>query len=59
MSYIFFKKSLLLFCILSISYTYSQNDLKLHYNEPAVEWTEALPIGNGTLGAMVFGRVDT
>jgi len=59
MSYIFFKKSLLLFCILSISYTYSQNDLKLHYNQPAVEWTEALPIGNGTLGAMVFGRVDT
>lgn len=33
-------------------------DLKLKYNQPAVEWTEALPIGNGTLGAMVFGRVD-
>lgn len=38
--------------------SYSQ-DLKLQYNQPAVEWTEALPIGNGTLGAMVFGRVDT
>lgn len=37
--------------------SYSQ-DLKLQYNQPAVEWTEALPIGNGTLGAMVFGRVD-
>ena len=38
--------------------SYSQ-DLKLQYNQPAVEWTEALPIGNGTLGAMVFGRVDS
>jgi len=37
--------------------SYSQ-ELKLQYNQPAVEWTEALPIGNGTLGAMVFGRVD-
>ena len=39
--------------------SYSQQDLKLQYNQPAVEWTEALPIGNGTLGAMVFGRVDS
>lgn len=37
----------------------AQQDLKLQYNQPAVEWTEALPIGNGTLGAMVFGRVDS
>ncbi|SHN14420.1 glycoside hydrolase family 95 protein [Flavobacterium pectinovorum] len=37
---------------------YAQN-LKLQYDKPAVEWTEALPIGNGTLGAMVFGRVDS
>jgi len=27
----------------------------LWYDEPAVQWTEALPIGNGRLGAMVFG----
>ena len=32
--------------------------LKLWYNNPAKEWTEALPIGNGRLGAMVFGGVD-
>ena len=31
------------------------SDLKLWYNQPAEEWTEALPIGNGRLGAMVFG----
>jgi alpha-L-fucosidase 2 len=31
--------------------------LKLTYNRPAAQWTEALPIGNGRLGAMVFGGV--
>ncbi|WP_090972899.1 glycoside hydrolase family 95 protein [Parapedobacter composti] len=29
--------------------------LELWYDRPAVEWNEALPIGNGRLGAMVFG----
>ncbi|RJE73987.1 glycoside hydrolase N-terminal domain-containing protein [Reichenbachiella sp. MSK19-1] len=29
--------------------------LKLWYDEPAPNWNEALPIGNGRLGAMVFG----
>jgi alpha-L-fucosidase 2 len=29
--------------------------LTLWYNQPAGKWTEALPIGNGRLGAMVFG----
>lgn len=33
-------------------------ELSLWYNEPAEEWNEALPIGNGRLGAMVFGRTD-
>lgn len=32
-------------------------DLKLWYRSPAELWTEALPIGNGRLGAMVFGGV--
>lgn len=27
----------------------------LWYREPAAEWNEALPIGNGRLGAMIFG----
>ncbi|MBN2425875.1 MAG: glycoside hydrolase N-terminal domain-containing protein, partial [Calditrichaceae bacterium] len=30
--------------------------LKLWYNQPAKQWVEALPIGNGRLGAMVFGN---
>jgi alpha-L-fucosidase 2 len=29
----------------------------LFYRQPAKEWTEALPIGNGRLGGMVFGAV--
>ena len=32
--------------------------MKLIYHQPANVWTEALPIGNGTLGAMVFGGID-
>ncbi len=36
------------------------NDLALWYDESAgSEWLRALPIGNGRLGAMVFGNVDT
>ncbi len=32
---------------------------KLQYRRPANLWTEALPLGNGRLGAMVFGGVET
>jgi hypothetical protein len=31
----------------------------LYYKAPATEWSEALPIGNGRLGAMVYGRTST
>ena len=31
----------------------------LHYDKPAKYFEEALPMGNGTLGAMVYGRTDT
>src|SRR6202789_1266146 len=31
------------------------NELKLWYTSPASQWVDALPIGNGRLGAMVFG----
>ncbi|RMF91874.1 MAG: glycoside hydrolase family 95 protein [Planctomycetota bacterium] len=36
----------------------ADDSLKLWYDEPANKWTEALPIGNGRLGAMVFGKTD-
>ncbi len=31
------------------------DDLRLWYETPAGPWEEALPVGNGRLGAMVFG----
>jgi len=32
--------------------------LTLWYQQPALYWEEALPVGNGRLGAMVFGGVS-
>jgi alpha-L-fucosidase 2 len=37
---------------------FGQTALTLHYDKPAGTWNEALPIGNGRLGAMVFGGVN-
>lgn len=31
---------------------------RIWYRHPAARWEEALPVGNGRLGAMVFGRPD-
>ena len=31
---------------------------RLWYRQPAADWNEALPVGNGRLGAMVFGHPD-
>src|SRR5690606_39815470 len=31
--------------------------LKLWYNQPADDWNDALPVGNGRLGAMIFGGI--
>ncbi len=33
-------------------------ELKLWYSQPAAKWEEALPIGNGRLGAMIFGGIE-
>ncbi len=44
----------LLFCIFNAR----AEDLKLWYKQPAASWNEALPVGNGRLGAMVFGGVE-
>ncbi|SFP84514.1 glycoside hydrolase family 95 protein [Parafilimonas terrae] len=35
----------------------AQQPLTLWYDKPAEEWTDALPLGNGSLGAMVYGGV--
>lgn len=36
----------------------SSSDLKLWYRQSANRWLEALPIGNGRIGAMVFGGAE-
>jgi alpha-L-fucosidase 2 len=54
------KKTVFLITVLAISgFTLTaQNNYKLWYTKPAEVWVEALPVGNGRLGAMVFGRVE-
>ena len=36
----------------------TSQDLTLWYETPAEDWVEALPLGNGRLGAMVFGGIE-
>lgn len=43
-------------CTLTVQAQYAS---VLWYNRPAVNWNEALPLGNGRLGAMVFGGAKT
>lgn len=47
-------------CILSlpVSYLPAQENLVLHYNRPAEFFEEALVIGNGTMGAILYGGTD-
>jgi hypothetical protein len=47
-------KSAALACLGCLASAAAQPDL-LWYAQPAVNWNEALPIGNGRLGAMIFG----
>src|SRR5687768_10570337 len=41
-----------------VSESFSQTENRLWYKKPAATWTEALPLGNGRLGAMVFGGIN-
>ncbi len=38
--------------------TYQSSEYHIWYNEPPADWNEALPVGNGRLGAMIFGDVN-
>ena len=50
------KKILLpLITLLLFTLTLQARDYKLWYNRPAMTWTQALPVGNGVIGAMVYG----
>ncbi len=42
--------------LVSCQPTQPENNWKLWYSEPAEKWVEALPVGNGRIGAMVFGN---
>ena len=45
--------------ISEVDQTSEASNLKLRYNQPADDWMkEALPIGNGYLGAMFFGGIE-
>ncbi|WP_345950631.1 glycoside hydrolase N-terminal domain-containing protein [Mucilaginibacter sp. PAMB04274] len=45
---------------LSFTSAYTQTQpLKLWYNKPSQKWTDALPIGNGRMGGMIYGGIDT
>jgi alpha-L-fucosidase 2 len=50
---------ILLFVFVASGQAHAQNNLKLWYDKPASIWEEALPLGNGKTGAMVFGGVKT
>ena len=61
-----FNLAILFFAILSIVSVLSatnngiqDDNLKLWYKQPAIHWEEALPLGNGKMGAMVFGGIAT
>jgi alpha-L-fucosidase 2 len=45
--------------MLAATISYSGEDTTLWYQQPAEKWEEALPLGNGRLGAMVYGSVPT
>ena len=52
------KKLEYIFFLLFVYSSVCAQDLKLWYNKPATKWVEALPLGNGRIGAMIFGGVE-
>lgn len=55
----FFIATFLFVATVSVEFATAQPaKLKLWYKQPAVKWTDALPIGNGRLGAMIFGGIN-
>lgn len=45
--------------VLTVSAQTEDNTERLWYDKPATIWLEALPIGNGRLGGMVYGGIQT
>ena len=49
------KPALIVTALLAVSCAGNREPLTLHYDSPATYFEEALPLGNGRLGAMVYG----
>jgi alpha-L-fucosidase 2 len=49
---------LLLVLVSALHARAAEPGFKLSYDKPATKWTEALPVGNGRIGAMVFGGTE-
>ena len=52
--YLYILLSFLSICLLNSTFAQS----RVWFDHPAKQWEEALPIGNGRLGAMVYGGVE-
>ena len=50
------KTRILIIALLFSFFMVKAENVKLWYLQPANDWMEALPIGNGRMGAMVFGN---
>ena len=53
------KKLICIAAMALVAVAMSAQQHKLWYNKPASHWLEALPIGNSSLGAMVYGGTET
>ena len=51
-------RSKIVLLLLLIPFLTAAQSYRLWYRQPAQKWTDALPVGNGRLGAMVFGGVQ-
>ena len=52
-------KLLMLCCCWAMLASAQPQDVSVVFHTPATHFTESLPLGNGRLGAMVFGKTDT
>ena len=49
------KRLFLAVVLLCMVYEASCTEYRLWYDRPAMTWTQALPVGNGVIGGMVYG----
>lgn len=50
--------SFIMFLLTAAKQISAQSGLRLWYDKPAAQWVEALPVGNGHIGGMIFGGVE-